>query len=289
MKTVLTNESAMIPSDDERKKIFFWLQRISSVTAWQRILDLYKVWAASVESSVQVAELNGWHNKASLKRSTYIAIMKCVAHCEKAVSRLQRGDKRVFKFDTNGDFEMGGRSLGHWSTMIERLEIGENGISVKTPLWPQFCDSLLAAATAWGECGPYILEPRYLDEPGLILYGVWLERKLKEFPVIEELPAVPNPSDEVFVRTNDFTPFFGIWEPIGSFEGSTAGLLDFLKRTANPSPPFKIAGAMSYLHGGSRAPRITIETSDDNIDMNTVWRLLWRDNRYEDGTIPEIE
>lgn len=44
---------------------------------------------------------------------------------------------------------------------------------------------------------------------------------------------------------------------------------------------------MNYLHGGSVAPEIGVETGTDNINLCTMWRLLWRDDRYVNGTIPE--
>lgn len=289
MNNIPENEIAKLPSDEERKKIFYWLQRVSSVTAWRRILELYKTWASTVQESVRIADLKGWSNETSLPDSEYIGFLKCLVHCEQGVRRLGKGDKRVFKFDANGEFEMGSRKLGHWSIMMGRLEIGENGISPQTPLWPQFCDTLMAVGTAWGECGPHILEPRYLDEPGLTLYGDWLEKKLTEMPFPEDLPFVPSPINDVFVRTNEFTPYSGIWEPIATPGPVAAGALSLFTRTPKPKPPYRIVGAMNYLHGGSRAPRISVETAGDIFDLNTTWRLLWRDDRYEDGTVPEAE
>jgi len=46
---------------------------------------------------------------------------------------------------------------------------------------------------------------------------------------------------------------------------------------------------MNYLHGGSAAPKAYQETEDDSSEMDVVWRLLWRDERYEDGSVPEEE
>lgn len=46
---------------------------------------------------------------------------------------------------------------------------------------------------------------------------------------------------------------------------------------------------MNYLHAGSRAPKISVETSGDIFDLDTTWRLLWRDDPYEDGTVHDVE
>ncbi|MDR2851944.1 MAG: hypothetical protein LBV61_02630, partial [Burkholderiaceae bacterium] len=43
------------------------------------------------------------------------------------------------------------------------------------------------------------------------------------------------------------------------------------------------------LHGGSNAPQAFIETATNNIAIDVTWRLLWKDDRYQDGTVPEEE
>jgi hypothetical protein len=63
-----------------------------------------------------------------------------------------------------------------------------------------------------------------------------------------------------------------------------------------PQGPFTRVGTMNYLHGGSPAPlaeHIYFDSSDRHgynyKEFNATWRLIWRDDRYEDGTIPEEE
>ncbi len=48
-------------------------------------------------------------------------------------------------------------------------------------------------------------------------------------------------------------------------------------------------GALNYLHEGSPAPQAGQIFVDKSIDIDVVWRLIWRDDRYEDGTIPDEE
>jgi hypothetical protein len=199
---------------------------------------------------------------------------------------LGKGDKRVFKFDANGEFIMAQRMLSHWVQMLGRIEIGENYIEKHTPRWPEFCLAVTSLAQAWGECGINILEPRYLGEPALTYYGVRLREQLSTMPFPDQLPLVPDPLDNKFVRTNSITPCTGIWEPV---DVPKRPFLSLITGADKPQPPFKIVGAMNYLHGGSRAPRITVETDDDSIDLDTTWRLLWRDDRYKDGTVPPGE
>lgn len=276
----------MLPSDLERQQIFYWLKRISSITAWRRIFEYYKTWSSVTEDSVRTADENGWHNDTSLPATEYALILKCLAHCEEGITRLSEGDKRVFKFDAHGEFVMAARMLSHWVKMLERIRLGENGIKKNTPLWAEFCQTLTLLAQAWGECAPTILESRYLEAPGRTIYGQWMRNLLKTMNFPNKLAPVPDPIDNIFLRTGEQTPFSGIWEPVDAPKPS---LISLFTKVARPQPPFKICGAMNYLHGGSRAPQISVETSDDNIDLDTTWRLLWRDDRYEAGTIPEEE
>ncbi|WP_332851762.1 Imm71 family immunity protein [Duganella sp. S19_KUP01_CR8] len=275
-----------LPSDLHRQQIFYWLQRVSSVTAWRRILGYYEAWATATENSVREADENGWNDQTSLPQAEYALVLKCLAHCEEGVNRLAKGDKRVFRFDANGEFAMAQRMIFHWAEMLSRIELGENVIKENTPLWAEFCEALTSAGQAWQECAQHILEPHYLDEPGLTYYGPWLEAELKTMSFPSELESVPDPIDNTFVRTNEYTPCTGIWEPV---DLPKPPFLSLLTRAPKPQPPFKIVGAMNYLHGGSKAPQIKIQTEDGSFPCDTTWRLLWRDDRYKDGSLPEEE
>jgi len=283
------SDAIELPSDLERQQIFHLLQRLSSVTAWRRIFEYYKAWAGCAENSVREADRQGWADRTGVHRSDYGLILKGLAHCEEGVVRLGKGDKRVFKFDGNGEFEMAWRILSHWAKMKTRIDEGENGIDEPhTPLWEEFKTTLTAVHRAWEECSYQILEPRYLGEPGLTMYNSWLQHELKNMPFPSVLPTVPDPIDNTFVRTNDYTPCSGIWEPIEAPQKKTS-LLSLFSEAPKPQPPFAITGAMNYLHGGSKAPQIDTVVNGESITLDTTWRLLWRDDRYTDGSVPEQE
>jgi hypothetical protein len=274
----------MLPTDIERAQIFFWLKKVSSATAWRRIFEFYRVWTVSAENSLRVADENGWAGKTAIPTSDYLLILKGLSHCEDGVIQLSKGDKRVFKFDANGKFAMARRILFHWAEMTTRIEQGENIIDENhTPFWVEFCETLTSACQAWQECAQHVLEPRYLDEPGLTLYGDWLRNELALLHFPENLPALPDPSDNIFIKTGDIIPCSGIWEPI---DEKKTPLTRIFNRAVPPTRPFNPVGAMNYLHGGSKAPRITVETETDNMDFDTTWRLLWSDERYLDEEIP---
>lgn len=276
-----------LPTAHERQQIFFWLKRISSYTAWHRMVAYYQAWADVCEASVRTAVDKGWGAKTGLPESDLILILKGLAHFEEGVRRLRLGDKRVFKYDANGEFVMAGRIPSHWATMLVRIEMGENGIDVEhTPHWNEFIRTLNDEEAVCSESWQYIIEPQYTDDPAPVFYGEWLPPKLQAMTFPDPLPVVPDPRDNVLIPTGKEIPCSGIWEPIDA--PVKKGFSLFID-DAKPDGPFTPAGCMAYLHGGSPAPQASFETNDDNPDADVTWRLIWRDDRYEDGTIPAEE
>lgn len=284
-----SNAERMLPDESERRKIFYWLQMVSSLTAWRRVLAFYEAWAIATENSLRIADEKGWADKTSLTRSEYALILKCLAHCEEGVRRLAQGDKRVFKFDANGEFAMAERMLSHWVEMLNRIEIGESRVNPCIPLWEPFCEALEALVSAWRECGANVLESRYFEDPAPNVYGEPLVPLLRIMRFPPRLEPVPDPADNAFVRTGQSIPCSGIWEPITVARASKTSMLSMFTRTPDPQPPFAMASVMNYLHGGSNAPQAAVETADDIVEFDTTWRLLWRDDRYLDGGVPAIE
>jgi hypothetical protein len=89
----------------------------------------------------------------------------------------------------------------------------------------------------------------------------------KKVPFPPNLPDVPIPTKSVLVRTGDPAPCFGIFEP--------------------QVPD----GCMNYLLEGVAVPQaMTVDDKGGGCYIRPApWRLIWEDNRYLDGTIPEEE
>jgi hypothetical protein len=89
----------------------------------------------------------------------------------------------------------------------------------------------------------------------------------QKVPFPKTLPDVPIAMKQVLVRTGDPAPCFGIFEP--------------------QVPD----GCMSYLlEGVAVPPAETIdEKSGESYVRPAAWRLIWEDDRYLDGIIPEEE
>lgn len=274
----------MLPNDKERQQIFYWLKQVSSWSAWNRILGYYREWLKVSESSVREASIRNWDHRTGVPESDYRLILKGFAHCDEGVRRLRMGDKRVFKYDANGELVMAYRIPSYWHQKLWHIEDGETGIDEEhTPRWESFKRKLIDLCEAWGECSPVVLEPEDLNAPSRLPYGVWLQENLSKMHFPSELPDVPDPIDNVLVATGKLIPCSGIWEPVDAPKSKGLSLF-----RAGPPPrgflPF--VGCMNYLHEGSAAPQASLETKNDNPNINATWRLLWRDDRYINGTIP---
>jgi hypothetical protein len=177
-------------------------------------------------------------------------------------------------------------------TLIHRAEIGENEIHEdEIPHWEEFTAALYDLESARGECA-YIGESRWTDGPAPLSFGHPMETELgMTFP--DPLPDVPQPARDVLVKTGDTISCSGIWEPVKVELSNT--LMGLFKK---PLPPvdgiWKLDGCMNYLHADSPAPQAEIgDIAAPGMQTwqkkDVYWRLIWRDDRYEDGTIPPEE
>ncbi|WP_407280140.1 Imm71 family immunity protein [Aromatoleum evansii] len=279
-----------LPNEEERRRIFYMLKKNSSYTAWARVGKYYDRWMHTYQRAFEEARQAGRFGFGNF-RSDYA----CYCGFAECLKRLLRGDKRPFKFlGQHGHFYQAGVPMQVWGRDISFHEFGEGTCvaAMKSPLWAEFEAVFTSAGRAWGEIYRYILEDRYIDKPaplGLMAYrGPDFLRDKTTLPD-GELPPVPAVLPPQLVRSGDTVPCSGIWEPVkADFSGGFLGL--FRKPLIPPGVRLPLDGTMNYLHGGSPAPNISFEGDADRDDGRpTVWQLLWRDDRYEDGTIPPEE
>ncbi len=153
-----------------------------------------------------------------------------------------------------------------------------------TPGWSAYNEALQALLQAWSECAPDILESSYLDTDSPTFCNEYLRETLSQMTFPDPLPDVPDAKDITLVRSGKRVPFSGIWEPV---DAPRPNAFSLFRSSETPKGPFPIVGTMSYLHGGSDAPNMAAYAEERG--LATTWHLLWRDTRYEDGTIPEEE
>lgn len=283
----------MLPDELERRQIFHTLKRWSSYTAWARILDFYQTWADAMErTAAAIDELPDGSpaaihcEKVAIGTGSHVQAQIGLAHCDEGVSRLRAGDKRVFKYDVNGEFVMARRPLDFWGQFMGR-EVAQNGWPLQPeliPHWDELEQARIELEAAWSECSPWIIESDDLDDPAPAIYGVWLQEWLPRMAFPSPLPDVP-PLERTTVVTGEEVPFSGIWEPTELVKKNIVQLFS----APTPAPMTPVVGCMNYLHGGSEAPRAKQETDTESLRANVRWRLVWRDDRYEDGRVPAEE
>ncbi|GHV58973.1 hypothetical protein FACS1894103_1440 [Campylobacterota bacterium] len=293
------SKELLLPNEREREQIFYLLKKQSSYTAWKRILGYYQAWADVAEASVREADKMGLLGTITIRDhrgnpvagdntdigyDDYARILKGLAYFEEGMNRLGRGDKRVFIYsDVYGYFAKASVARDIWETLIIR---GETQWNPSTPYFEEFLKCIKELAAVWSECRQNILEDRRVDVAARCFYGLWEQIWLPRLPYPNPLPKVPEPSKNTVVATGRKIPYSGIWEPVVEADHTSHWFF-----RSKPIGQFKIIGTMNYLHGGIRAPqaRANFINSRDYSGTNVKWRLLWRDDRYEDGTIPEEE
>ncbi|MBL9220926.1 Imm71 family immunity protein, partial [Xanthomonas fragariae] len=277
-------EGLKLPNELERRQMFYQLKKESSFTAWNRMLELYQAWAGVTEESVRQADAKGWLDKSGIRESHYVRILKGLAHQEEGVRRLRKGDKRVFKFDANGEFVMAHRQVSHWTEFVWRVEVGEMNINQEmTPLWHEFSECLEKMRHLGNEIWADIIEGRYFEDPAPNIYGKWFQENVAKMHFPPIIPDVPDPVENTLVATGSRIPCSGIWEPVDAPKPKKFSLFS---KPDVPSGFLPYIAAMNYLHGQSPAPKARQETQTGSVYPDVVWRLIWRDDRYEDGTIP---
>jgi Immunity protein 71/Immunity protein 72 len=285
----------LVPTPLERKQIFYWLKKASSYTAWERDTRYYKAWVEKFDELYQDSQRNPDPVHGTLlPTDKMVTLLDCYAAAEGALARLKRGDKRCFVWlGQNGHFSESYRAVDYWMQATWKGEEGD--IEVKamySKLWPEVNAARERMVSAGGENG-VVLQTRHTDEPANIWYvendGDGDIRKLCCFPE-GDLPEVPIPTKTVLCKTGDIVPAFGIWEPVKA--DLSPGFVGLFKKPKEPANgKFELDGCMNYLHAGHAAPTIYDEKEEDPAPEGrpTVWRLLWEDDRYLDGVIPEEE
>lgn len=279
---------------EERLKLFQFLKITTSLTAWRHGAVVEKAFSAAFETMFKKISADGNTRVNMYDQTTTILnsdevgdLLAAHASFEFALRRLSKGDRFCFRF---------ARSRGHFSHALEifdsirmrtaRQAWGEGGFAVAdTPYWAIVQPALITYSEFY-ETHNLILEP-YMYMAAL---NVRLEQhRLAPYLNYAAAGEIPTPEREVLVHWRDRVPAHGIYEPV-KFEmvRSTWRLLGAKATVANNI--FEPDGSVHYLTAGSKAPGMPIELSDGSTGSRTaVWRLLWKDERYKDGTVPEEE
>ena len=290
MSEVVAPGDLMVPSETERQKIFYTLKKVSSITAWRRNYALYKHWADVTKASLQEATRQGWALETSLPASELAFVQGGLDEFRKAMATLEKNNFKDFGDPPFFELSAARKRLAIQLSVQRRVDEGENGVNeAHTPLWQEYCDAMHSAYDAWAECSMHLYQRDYFPG-GLWYYNRWLRNDLPLMHFPDDLEAVPDPAVNTFVRANGFVPFAGIWEPVAA---PATRFIDRYTGAWRPQAPFKAVAPMKYFDRGAQAHAITLQDNSDSDDkgekLHLAWRLLWREDRYADGTVPAEE
>jgi hypothetical protein len=252
--------------EDDRKKLFWYLKRASSYTAWKELSDAFDRFVVVFERQVKEQPLvvedgldpaqwgTNWE-------ASYPEILKAQVLFERGLARLRQGDRTVWRYNDLGVLLDAYNIYGYWWTVL--VNHGPHGDIFFEGKYVDEMVAILHDVQSHAFATTGILQSPLAEPPAKHLWTPsFIARLDREVPFPTPLPAVPVPEKDVTVRTGEAVPSFGIYEP---------QVQD---------------GCMNYLLEGAPAPKAVNRGS---IVQPAVWRLIWEDKRYADGSIPEEE
>lgn len=287
------------PTAQERKTYFWFIKQASSLKAWSQVFEQY---AQLIESIDQIHDPDS--GPKSFPTEEYIPALKCQGAMRRALERLQKGDRRCFKWLlAPGHFSEGVRMVDYWWEQYNAgLQGGHSGPFYLSfwYFWDDLYKVILKCRASY-QRHACVLQPRYTDVPAFFESA---ERELgldgssgrtslcwfhQHHP---NLPEVPKPSlsrAPVVISTGDQVPEYGIWEP---YNCSPEDLHFILSNNQSPGDVLSRYrdGCMNYLHAHDPAP--TIGFPEDDLARKgkaTTWLLIESDERYLDALIPDEE
>jgi hypothetical protein len=265
-----TKWSAKHMTQHDRRKLFWYMKRKTSYTAWKAKADAFDRFATVFERQVKeqpfVARGGVDPTWGTNWETSYPEILKAQVLFEQGLARLLQGDRTVWLYNDRGVLGDADAIYGHWYTAL--VNHGPHGDIF---FRGKYVDDLTAAILdvfpyAWATAG---VIQQVWENP--VYFEFWSKDHMahlaQKVPFPPTLPDVPIPTKEVLVRTGEPAPCFGIFE---------AQVPD---------------GCMSYLlEGVAVPPAVTINEKDgESYTRPATWRLIWEDTRYRDGTMPEEE
>lgn len=273
---------------ETRCRVFWLLQRLSSYSLWARKRDAWRAFAQAFETAV-----NTWpeDDPERMDADLLPRVLQTVGLYDRGVEQLGKGHRFVWLIG-----EPLAEALLNSDTVSSQLYRHSDYWERWSQLAPyppkvEALNRLLLASRWQGDYAPVeVPDAPHLsavfDDTGVLLdpqrYQYHFHRM--PYPVFPEtLPEVP-PGTEIIIASGTSVPVDGIWEPITRQREKTLGLL--------PVGAGSIVnnGCFNYLVKGACAPAMmrTWDHAAPQLErVPTEWRLLWADERYRNGVVPD--
>lgn len=248
---------------DDRKKLFWYLKRRTSYTAWKREADAFDRFADIFEKQVieeptpalkETIWGTDWEQR-------YPEVLKVQVNHEEALRRLLQGDRTIFQYNSLGILQDASVFAHDWyNDLVNHGYQGDHFYDGK------YVPDMTAAIVEFCECSrdTGYFQSWMVPSEAPHFWGEWMKGELARACYQSTYEEVPIPATAVSVNSGNEIPVFGVYEP----------------QTKD--------GCMNYLCAGGPAPLLYAGDGTDRI-LSVTWRLIWKDERYLDGQIPAEE
>jgi len=251
------------PDEGDRRALFWWLKRNTSYTAIDHNAKLWSAFAIEWEKWVRSQD-----NPYEHLIETYKYILDDQINYERGLERLRRGDRSVWRRRSSDGWldkintGLVGRRM-EWDHEIE-LIAKQDGVPLSmVRAYYKAHDSAMACSHQ----GTYRGMAPFL---GVISSAIHARRVLSQLTFDTTLPE---PQWDVSFSPGSRAPKDGIFEMVNTDGHIVGGLTWFIKGEEAPNEDVVEFGPGAVNERGT----------------NFLWRLLWEDTRYKDGSIPEEE
>ncbi|MCX7207804.1 MAG: Imm72 family immunity protein [Proteobacteria bacterium] len=269
-----------------RRRLFWIIKKWSSYTVWQYHAEQFDTFVKAYENAIET-----WPKGEAPPEYNLQFAYKAQALFQQGLAELAKGNRQVWRSMQRGDSYLREAEHNAFQAMegitseeINRFDGGERGIPAYDEWTPRLEQLRLLKEKALIKGEQFVNEPvaTYIDWKPIALVGppsiegsinVWMSQGTDThgtFP--PNCPPTPTPQTTM-IESGDVVPTDGVWE------------------LALPQLSLGSTDRLNYLIKGSTAP--WAEDIDRDFDPSkqfvipVTWRLLWQDDRYLDGIIPD--
>ena len=236
-----------------------------------------------VLAAFDIDQIENWEsNRTKWTHATYASVLRGLALYDQGLARLKQGDRSVFLHNSQGVLEDAANAAHHeYQAYYLGGPRGDNSLVFYGKYVPAMkaalqwgCEQIGFAADGLQSAMANMSAPAVWED-NRDVYNPIEKRKTKvigsserwkqQTSHLQTLPRVPQYTEDVFVRTGEPCPVFGIYE---------AQVKD---------------GLMVYMCQGEEAFRYGEPCWHSGGGQAITWKLIWEDQRYLDGVIPPEE
>lgn len=270
-----------------RRKVFWLLQRLTSLSLWKAKHSAFKVFADAYETAVKT-----WPptDPEPIDANHLKTIYEILSNYDKGLDDLAHG--RRFVWRRGQALEQVVNRLNYLVGYFYRdPKYWERGSQIRP--YPPKVDvlaRLMHASQVQKDNAPLEVAGSdynfaYLQVPNGLLDRDAYDHTFYELPYPtfpELLPEVPNPPGPV-ILSGQTVPCDGIWEPVTIEQSRVFGVIPLATKL------FENNGCFNYFVAHTAAPNLEGYDSAtfSSVVAPTHWRLLWEDRRYANGVTPD--